>query len=128
MPSLSETQDKWFNNTNAARGIAVQAVRDSQSAQDYVGNWNDYFDDVSIDSSTAQAVKWALAVGSEAYPESLSPGDTVTLTIEGEETEFEVPDWSESVREGVQRAMDNDSYVNGVKNAADRSTNVSLDV
>jgi hypothetical protein len=128
MPSLSETQDKWFNNTNAARGIAVQAVQDSQSASDYVGNWNNYFDDVSIDTSTAQAVKWALAVGSEAYPESLSPGDTVTLTIEGEETEYEVPNWSESVREGVQQAMEENSYANGVEQAADRSTNVSLDV
>jgi len=129
MATLSELQDKWAQNSNNSVARALDALQDSATASDYVNNLDNAFDDVDYSSdSGAAAVRWALSVGSDAYPESISPGDEVTFEEDGEEVTITVPDWSESYREGVAEAMENDSWSRGVESAASRETNVSLDI
>lgn len=129
MATLSELQDKWESNAKGGKARAVQALQDADTAADYISSFNDSISDLDdIDGSSVQAIKWALAVGSEAF-ETVNPGDTYEFTVDGESASYTVPDWSGNFDEGIQQAVNANKWSRGLENAVNRSVDgESLDV
>lgn len=130
MPStLDELQSKWAANAQGGKARALQALQDSETAAGYIKNFNREIGDLNdIGADSAQAIKWALAVGSEAF-DDINPGETYEFTVDGDDISYLVPDWSDNFDEGLQNALDADSWSRGMKRAVERTAdNVSLDV